>query len=404
MKDQGTGSKLGGRVSVKLWRNHPSYKYRASWVEGGKYKTKGFRVKKEAEAWAANKQLELVSSGADLPLTHDERATVNEYRDRIESIGMSLRELIQEGRDRHAQNNASVTVAVAVEEFTALKESMSLSDRAMNDIYSRLGRFANDMGDRIVSTITVKDLDEWMLGLKSNRNGDQLAPRTWRNYRTQLTMLFKQCHAWGYCGGNPVKLTQQPPRRESEIHVLTPEQAASLLANASDEMRPSIAIGLFAGCRVSEIQRLDWQEVNLDTDLIELQGAVTKKKFRRIISIRPNLKAWLLPYAQASGPISPGGARWRSQFDKVRAAAGFAIGPEGKGEPWGNNAMRHSFASYGIQAEQNPGRIAVEMGHRGSAQVLFDHYVTSRSPKQADAYWSIMPEQAGNVLVMGGSR
>ena len=401
MGEQGVGSRLGAGVSVKPWKNHRSYKYRASWVEGGKRCWKGFRVKKQAETWAANKQAELVSGGVDLPVTHSERVTINEYRDRLDAIGISLRDLIKAGLARHQEANASVTVAKAVEEFTTLKESMQLSDRAISDIYSRLGRFANDMGERIVATITVKDLDDWLLGLKSNRSGDQLAPKTWKNYRTQLTMLFKQCHAWGYCSSNPAKLTQQPPKRESEIYVLAPGQAASLLANASEEMRPAIAIGLFAGCRVSELQRLDWQEVNLDTDLIELQGAVTKKKFRRIISIRPNLKAWLLPYAQASGPISPRGAKWRRQFDKTRAAAGFAVGPKGKGDYWGHNAMRHSFASYGIQAEQNPGRIAVEMGHRGSPQVLFDHYVTTRSPKQADAYWSILPEQAGNVVAMG---
>jgi len=401
MSKQGLGSRLGTRVSVKPWTNHRNYKYRASWVEGGERHSKGFKAKTRAVEFAEDKQDELVSFGVDLAVSHAEKTVINEYRQRLADAGLSLRQALGNALNEHNTAVSSVTVAKAVEEFTTLKESMRLSDKAISDTKSRLGRFAGDFGHRIIATITVKELDGWLLSLKSARTGEPIAPKTWRNYRTQLVMLFKQCIAWGYCESNPATLTQSPQKADTAITVLSPNEAAALIANASDAIRPAIAIGLFAGCRVSEIQRLDWAEVNLETDLIELQSAVTKKKFRRIISIRPNLKAWLLPHAQTSGELSPRGGKWRKEFDKAKASAGFAVGATGKGKPWGQNAMRHSFASYGLQAEQNSGRIALEMGHRGSPQVLFDHYVTTRSPKQADAYWSIMPEQAGNVVAMG---
>lgn len=401
MGKQGIGSRLGTRVSVKPWQNHPTYKCRVSWVEGGKRHSKGFKAKTRAVAFAEEKQAELVSAGVNLSISHEEKTVVNEYRQRLADAGLSLRQALGNALNEHNTAVSSVTVAQSVTEFTELKESMRLSERAINDTKSRLGRFAVDFGDKSIAAITVKDLDGWLLSLKSARTSEQIAPKTWRNYRTQLVMLFKQCVAWGYCESNPATLTQSPQKAETDITVLSPDEAAALIANASDAIRPAIAIGLFAGCRVSELQRLDWAEVNLETDLIELQSAVTKKKFRRIISIRPNLKAWLLPHAKTSGPLSPRGGKWRSEFDKAKASAGFLVGATGKGKPWGQNAMRHSFASYSLQAEQNPGRIALEMGHRGSPQVLFDHYVTTRSPKQAEAYWSILPEQAVNVVAMG---
>ena len=400
MSKQGLGSRLGTRVSIKPWTNHRNYKYRCSWVEGGRRHWKGFKAKTKAVAFAENKQAELLAAGVNLPIDYEEKTVVNEYRKILAEAGLSLREALEIAVKQHNKELASVTVAQAVKEFTLLKEKKQLSQRALKDTELRLGRFANCFGKKNLATITVKDLDGWLLNLKSVKTNKPLAPKTWQNYRTQLVMLFKQCMAWGYCDSNPAALTQAPIKVETEITILNPQDAAALVTNAPDSIKPAIAIGLFAGCRVSEIQRLDWGELNLQTNLIELQSAVTKKKFRRIVSIRPNLKAWLLPYAKTSGPVSPQGAKWRKQFDLAKESAGFAVGANRKGKPWGQNAMRHSFASYALQAEQNPGRIALEMGHRGTPQVLFDHYVTTRSPKDAEAYWSIVPEEAKNVVAM----
>jgi len=60
--------------------------------------------------------------------------------------------------------------------------------------------------------------------------------------------------------------------------------------------------------------------------------------------------------------------------------------------------MRHSFASYGIQQEQDAAKIALELGHRGSTQMLFEHYKAICEPDEAEVFWNISPEDEGKVV------
>lgn len=269
---------------------------------------------------------------------------------------------------------------------------------------SQLNRFSRDKGEMIVSDVSLKDVDDWLLGLTVGDSKERISAQTWRNYRRHLKMLFGQCVAWGYCDSNPVEKAEEPEKAETEPGILTPKEAGDLLTAAGREIQAAIAIGLFAGLRVSEIQRITWEEVNLTTDLIKLEGAVTKKKFRRVIPIRPNLKAWLLLSQKKNGPVAPQGQEWRLAFAAARRNAGFAVRlnssekEEPKGKEWKVNAMRHSFASYGIQSEQDAAKIALEMGHRGSTQTLFEHYRATCEPEEAEAYWSIIPEEKGKVV------
>ena len=52
--NEGIGARMGIRVTVGKWKGHRFYKWRASYIEGGKRKKKGFKTKKEAEKWAGD--------------------------------------------------------------------------------------------------------------------------------------------------------------------------------------------------------------------------------------------------------------------------------------------------------------------------------------------------------------
>ena len=52
--------------------------------------------------------------------------------------------------------------------------------------------------------------------------------------------------------------------------VLTVDQCARLLETASEESLPFFAIGLFAGLRSAEIERLEWRHLKWDERLIEV--------------------------------------------------------------------------------------------------------------------------------------
>lgn len=401
---QGVGYRKGNSVNVTKWKNHPTYKWRASFIESGKYQSKGFPTKKAAEKWATEKEAELFVVGSEDSLSFLERSAVLEFRDRMDTLGVPLREVLAREVQRLEMAKRSVTVREAVEEMIELKARTAKSDRNLETVKSQLNRFARDQGDVIVSDITLKDVDDWLLGLTVGKSDSRISAQTWKNYRRHLKMLFSQCKAWGYCDSNPVEKAQEPEKAETEPGILTPKEVGDLLTGASPEIQAAIAVGLFAGLRVSEIQRIKWEEVNLTRDLIKLEGAVTKKKFRRVIPVRPNLKAWLLLSRKRQGYLAPQGQDWRLEFAAARRRAGFAVRlsstekEKPKGKEWKVNAMRHSYASYGIQSEQDAAKIALELGHRGSTQTLFEHYKAICEPEDAEAYWNIFPGGKDKVV------
>ena len=67
-------------------------------------------------------------------------------------------------------------------------------------------------------------------------------------------------------------------------------------------------------------------------------------------------------------------------------------------KPWPQNAARHSFASYGLAAEQDAPKIALELGHSDTA-IVFQHYRQLVKPAEAKMFWSIRPPKGHNKIV-----
>ena len=112
---------------------------------------------------------------------------------------------------------------------------------------------------------------------------------------------------------------------------------------------------MFAGLRASEITRLDWRAIDLDRRFIEVAARKTKTAQRRLVTISENLHAWLAPFAQESGPVSPPVTTYQWNFTKAARAAGI--------ESWPHNALRHSFASYHLADTQDAAKTALQLGH-----------------------------------------
>ena len=53
------------------------------------------------------------------------------------------------------------------------------------------------------------------------------------------------------------------------------------------------AFGLFGGLRAGELQRLLWEQVDFEHDLIEVTAKSSKTASRRSVTIQPNLRKWL---------------------------------------------------------------------------------------------------------------
>src|SRR5437773_6662731 len=129
-------------------------------------------------------------------------------------------------------------------------------------------------------------------------------------------------------------------------------------------------------------------EVHLDRQFIEVKSKKAKSAKRRIVTMQPNLVAWLRPYSGKQGKVVPKAPR--GKVERVRKEALLT--------KWPNNGLRHSFASYRLAATHDAPRVAAELGHT-SPQMLYSTYREVVLPSEAERYWNIRPEtEAVNVV------
>jgi len=375
---------------------HPRYKFRVTFRQGETYLQKYFTAKsgpEGADAFMAEKRVELLNEGRKhADFTDDERKAVIRCRELAESFasagvkGFTLDAALTFYADHLHLRRRSVSVLSAYDEFVETREKEGASASHLRDFTYRLQRFAKKHAKRLVAEITTKEIDAWLFGLKNSAQSKD-------KHRRLLHNFLGYCAGRGYTDENPVARAAKVKVIRKAPGILTPSDTAALLAAAPVEIVPALAIGFFAGLRTAEIQRLDWQQIDLKRGFIEVTAENAKSSQRRLVTITPNLRAWLEPNALLSGPVRLSEMRHKDRFDIARAESGIT---------WPSNACRHSFASYHLAKNQDAAATALQLGHANTA-VLFQHYRELARPEDAETYFAITPQksQPTNIIRMG---
>src|SRR5439155_2363382 len=177
------------------------------------------------------------------------------------------------------------------------KEKDGASQRHLDDLCSRLKKFAKNFDVQMVATITNAEIDDWLRSLK-------VSAVTRNHYRRLIVLAFNFAVQRGYATENPAEKTAKAKEPKADIGILSVTQAARLLESATPEILPYIAIGLFAGLRRAEIERLDWSEIDFESGLIEVTAEKAKGARRRLVTMQSNLREWLLPIRKHKGSIT----------------------------------------------------------------------------------------------------
>jgi len=279
-----------------------------------------------------------------------------------------------------------ITVAQLADEVIVAKRSDRMSAVYLADLRKRLTHFCRDFGDRPIASLTVEEIDNWLRALP-------LSPKSRANYRANVGVLFSYATRRRMLDFNPVLHTAKPKLPDNPPEIFTVDELRALFESASrqaPDVVPMLTIGAFAGLRDAEIKRLDWAEVDLARGHVEVKGSKAKSARRRIVPMQPNLAAWLTPYAAMSGRVVP--TNERKKLDAVCEAA--------KLVRWPKNGLRHSFASYRLEAIHDAPRVATELGHT-SPKMLYSTYRELVLPEEAERYWSILPvPDALNVIAL----
>ncbi len=206
-------------------------------------------------------------------------------------------------------------------------------------------------------------------------------PSQWRKGRTFLHSIFTHGIREGLCAENPVKRLPAPRVHEQEIRALSLNEVKRLTSNAlkAEHLECAAAVGLmlWAGIRPRELERLDWDAIDLQSSSISIRARHSKTGGARIVKIHPVLRRWLR-HSPQRGTLLP--RNWRRKWNRLRRISGL-----GARRP---DTLRHTFASFHAKQWRDYQSLSLEMGH-GDIRLLQTRYVNFRgiSPGEERDFW-----------------
>jgi len=223
--------------------------------------------------------------------------------------------------------------------------------------------------------VTSADIDTWLRGLS-------LAPSSRNSMLLYVNLLFTFALEQNYLPEGKSTAAGQLRKVKvatADVEIYSPDQMRRILHAAPPHLVPLLAIGAFAGIRMAELARLDWNAVDLGRRLIEVRAGQAKTASRRIVPITDNLATWLQPLTRSGRILTS------TELPKEVTALARALDMD-----WPRNVLRHSFISYRIAIVKSADQVALEAGN--SPAIIFKHYRELTTEEQAEAWFGIMPK------------
>lgn len=211
-------------------------------------------------------------------------------------------------------------------------------------------------------------------------------PRQRQKARLILSGVFGTAVKRGWCSSNPVAQVEAPRVSEQPVPVLTPQEIQDLRESAEQYQGGSCAAAvgmmLYAGIRPHEVERLSWEQVDLEERAIYIRPQHSKTGGARRVSIHTPLLR-ILQRTRKTGQERICPPQWPRHWHRLRCRAGW----QGN-KPWRPDALRHTFASYHLKHFRSYAELQCEMGHR-DANLLRTRYVDQRGVGDTRRFWEI---------------
>jgi integrase len=288
---------------------------------------------------------------------------------RTSAKGISLDQAVAFAESHYRLETTSISVLNAYNEFL---ENRAYGSKKTKDHYeSCLSRLLSPDPNKHVHTFTVSDMEK-IIGKYKNLNSKD-------TYRRALSAFFNWSVRHHYCLENPCARLDRIPKDMSQIAILSIDEAKRLLVAAATYqdgvMAATVAIGLFAGLRPSEIIDLKTQDILKEG--IRVTGGKLRRQLNRTVPIPSVLDAWLKKF-----PFTgiPGGLKYKLR--QLKKAT--------KAKIWVHDVIRHTSISFQTERDKNE---ALTAFNNGTSKKMMDmHYRnTIGDPKLIAAFWALTP-------------
>lgn len=395
---QGVSAKVYKQTITKEQGDYTTFL--VSYSKLGKRTMKGFGDLTKAKAHA-KKACEDIANGrhSDLSLRGDARmeylrakeivgtlhldVVAKEHKSALEILAgrTSIFEACRDYIERHAVELQKISVPDAVKELLASQKTDNKSKMRLKQLSNVLDRLAENITIN-VDTLTPSILSSYLAALP-------LSERSKRNHRDVLGFFSRWLVLRKYLpkGSDLLEGVQEySARKLGEISTFTADEMSKLISTAEARILPFILLGGFAGLRHAEITRLNWSDLDLKENFVEVSAQNAKTNVRRIVPIKPNLRRWLLTIPNRKGKV----------VSIVNTTKAILATAKTAGVDWRHNALRHTFISCRVAECADVARVADEAGN--SIQVIRTNYLKRVRPDIGKAWFAIAPGKQKNVV------
>ena len=252
--------------------------------------------------------------------------------------------------------------------------------RTIQDLKSFSFQISSDFKGVLITEATRLIVSDKISKLRK-KDGGELSQQSRKNYLTKLKQFFNWCVSEELIQTNPIAL--EKVRVEQSIPTAYSIQDIELILNhiqngVYSSLIPYVCIGLFAGLRPTETERIGWDNVHFDNDIISIEPNQTKIKRSRHAQLNPTLKLWLKNCDKSVNIKPPNFLRF---FKLFKSTLGIKWIPDG---------LRHTYATYWLPINNKKDLLANYMGN--SRSVIDKHYLKPALKSDALKYWAFQPK------------
>lgn len=225
---------------------------------------------------------------------------------------------------------------------------------------------------------------------KGPGKGNHLAPSTVNRRVALLSKVFRiAIEEWDWARDNPCHIRSLPEDNERN-RLLTHQEQESLFgalkAHTETSLYPFVMVALYTGMRASEVQRLRWQDLDIDSGHIQILKSKNGEKRSVVVGgeALSLLKAWRQEEALKFGGFVFGNHHtnkapynYRVHWGEAKATAGI--------EDLRFHDLRHAFTTAALKAGMNPVMVQLVTGHKSSQMLKRYSHLTKDVAAQVSA-------------------
>ena len=182
------------------------------------------------------------------------------------------------------------------------------------------------------------------------------APGTRSNDLANLRAFYKWCARWEHRDDDPTRRLDAPKVSKGLPHPTSRTDLRNLLDGAlPPDLTRAVALGAYAGLRVSEVAALDWRDVDLEARRARVLG---KGQKWRLVALGVILIDYLLPDTGRNVVTGTDEVHSAAQLQRRVNRAMKAAGIDGT-----FHSLRHRYGTLAYQATLDLVAVGRQMGH-----------------------------------------